>query len=71
MFSLSLDALVYYNESLCSYIYIYRERERGREREREIEREREREEACNLCKKIPKIKSKRSLIKLWSLSILG
>ena len=44
---------------LYIYIYIYIERER--------EREREREEACNLCKKIPKIKSKRSLIKLWSL----
>ena len=61
MFSLSLDVLVYYNESLCSYIYIYRERER----------EREKLKACNLCKKIPKIKGKRSLVKLWSLSILG
>ena len=34
MFSLSLDALVYYNESLCSYIY--REKEREREREKRL-----------------------------------
>ena len=36
MFSLSLDALVYYNESLCSYIYREKERERERERDKRL-----------------------------------